>query len=340
MRRVLTICAVLAAGIPLLGYVFCVMSGCDGGDRARSGSDSEGSGRPVIVASIYPLADLTRQIVGDDVEVICMLDPGESPHHYEPTARQMNKLTRAKLVVRVGLNLDGWVVDAVEATGRNDLSIFTVGQALKLGEDRDEHDEHAHGHEDEHAHDHNHSHAHDHGGVDPHVWLDPVLMRQAVEHLGERLEEVLPERAQRFRAGMAQLADELRTLDQDYQDQLKPYQGRMIVAHHGAFNRLAERYGLEIADTLVSVESAGGETLGALRQAMETIRSRDLKVVFTEPQFPPDAAEMLRRETGVAVLTLDPLGGPTSEGRRTYQELMRYNLRVLVKGLSLNGNEH
>ncbi len=328
MRKLLVILAVLAATVPLAGYFgFIYRSGAgsvDDGDSPEARADPQ-----VFVATIHPLADLTRQLVGDAARVTAMLSPGDSPHHFEPTARQMSRLSQARLIVCVGLGLDGWVTDAARAAGRGDLPVFKAGDALGL----EGHAGHCAHHD--HGHHHHHGHHHDHGQVDPHIWLDPVLMKTVVQQLAAQLGELAPEHAATIDRNLVALVGELEQLDRHLTEQLQPHRGRKIVTYHSAFNRFAERYGLEVADTLMPIEAAGGDSMAALSESMDTIRAHDLKVIFTEPQFPDDAARMLQRETGVKVMMLDPLGDPASADRATYQQLMRYNLDVIIRGLSL-----
>jgi ABC-type Zn uptake system ZnuABC Zn-binding protein ZnuA len=159
-------------------------------------------------------------------------------------------------------------------------------------------------------------------------------MREAVVKLGEQLSTLIPAAAEDISQNAQHLADELAALDAEYRQRLEPFKGRSIVTYHNAFDRLAERYGLKVAVTLTPIDSPGAMTPQRMEQAIEAIGKYKLRVLFAEPQFPDDAANAVRAETGVAVMTLDPIGDANDPQRDTYQKLMRYNLDTLIKGLS------
>ena len=111
---------------------------------------------------------------------------------------------------------------------------------------------------------------------------------------------------------------------------------KQIVTFHRAFDRLADRYGLEVAATLMPAETAGGVTSRQYDLVVAAIREHGLKAIFVEPQFSPDAAERISHDTGTKVLVLDPLGDPHIPERAGYLPMMRYNLKTLAEGLASN----
>lgn len=286
---------------------------------ARDDAADTATSRPTIVATIYPLADLVTQLVGDATDVLCLLPPGQSPHAFELSPRQMAQVGHADVILAVGLGLDHWI-DRAAATANNSATHrFTLADALQLAHDHHDHD---------HAHDHDCS-----VGTDPHLWLDPVLMQQALPAMTESLIAVLPDHAEAIRQRAGELEAELIGLDAEFADALEPFAGRSIVTFHSAFNRLAERYGLQVATTLSPIESIGTVSPAALDAAIKAVQTHQLKVIFAEPQFSPDAAKMLADRTGVQVLILDPIGDPNSTDRNGYFPMMRYNLSTLLEGL-------
>lgn len=283
------------------------MQGCS----SDTGGSADGTG---VVVSIYPLAELVEAMGIDGGQVGCLLPPGVSPHTFEPSAADLQTIRKAKYVVAIGLGLDDWAISAAKSAGRGE-HVVQAGALLGLTETdgpeaRASHDEHDH---------------HDHGMIDPHVWLDPVLAQAMVMKLAGTIRG----------AEAGEVVAELESLDKEYREALGPYAGRAIVTYHSAFDRVAERYGLKVAATLEPPGAAGALSREALREAMAAIESNGLKVIFCEPQFPPTAVDMLVKQTGVKVLTLDPLGDPNVPGRAGYFAMMRYNLRTLVEGLNI-----
>jgi zinc transport system substrate-binding protein len=133
------------------------------------------------------------------------------------------------------------------------------------------------------------------------------------------------------------LAD-LGQVDREYAEQLAGVPQKDLITFHNAFDLIAARYHLNILVRLTDIEiSPGGEvTPDKIREALEAIKKYKLKVLYAETEFPDQVIRRLREETGgtVDVLLLDPQGNPDVEGYRTYQQMMRSNLKTIVKGQS------
>ena len=142
--------------LALLWATGLLLAGCDH-------ADSPG-GKPVIVATIYPLADLTRQIVGDAAEVVTLIPPGTNPHGYEPTANVAEQMSRAKALVMVGMNFDEWARDAMKTHAAAGSAVVVMSDELGLTQPRDP----AAGPAPKHHHDHDD----DHEANNPHLWVD------------------------------------------------------------------------------------------------------------------------------------------------------------------------
>src|SRR5512136_880557 len=103
----------------------------------------ESSDRLTVVATIYPLADFVKNVAGDVVQVVTLLRPGDSPHTYEPSSRDMKAVTRATLLVVNGAGLDFWVEKLKSAASDNmvvvDTSVILAQEGLLLS--GDEHDD-------------------------------------------------------------------------------------------------------------------------------------------------------------------------------------------------------
>ena len=175
-----------------------------------------------------------------------------------------------------------------------------------------------------------------HNGPNNHLWLDPVLAQQFVAALVEPLVQKFPARQNKIRAAAARLTADLQRLDREYRDGLAKVPNRELITFHNAFDRIADRYHLEIVARLTDIEvSPGGEvTPDHFLAAIEAIRNYHLHVIYGEPEFSAETLAVIRRETGVEVLQLDPLGGPQQPGYKTYQEMMRSNLAILIQGQS------
>ena len=265
-----------------------------------------------VVTSIHPYAALIQEIAGQDATVVQLLPSGASPHTFDPTPQDVIKLTSADLVVFNGV-LDGWLTDLVAASGTDApvLEVMTELDFKPVAGD-DETSEKAL------------------EGVNPHIWLDPVLMQQAAPLIAEQLAQVDPEHAADYRANGAKLTEELGALRTELQGTLEPLKGAAFVPFHDAWPYFARRFGL---DLVVEIEPAPGRepSPAYIADALSLIEGSGAKAIFSEPELPARPAEVVAENAGLPLYILDPLGG--SKETQSYAEMMRYNARTLVTAL-------
>lgn len=343
-----------------------MLSGCDRQPPRGSGA---GAKQPVIVASIEPLASLSRHLVEDWAEVHTVIPPGTSEHTFDLTAEAMKHLAEADVVVLVGMGLDDWIVERTRGSLKPEVKILRFTEMIKYpsgaaggagaGEESAADAPHAHaGHDHDHDHDRPASrdpldadtsdvkaqeraiwrtHAHSCDGPNVHVWLDPVMTAEFVRQLGRELEPYFPDRLPSLRGRTTLTFSNCMLLDREFAMSLINLKRKELVTFHQAFDLLCQRYGLRPVAHLTHVEfSPGGDvTADHLVQCIEAIRKHQLKVVYTEPQFPDAYAKSLAEQTGVKVLMLDPLGNPDVEGYRDYFEMMRSNARTIFEGQTM-----
>jgi len=304
-------------------FFLTLLIGCGG----QPPETAAGGGQVRIVASIFPLADIAREVGGEDVEVTMLLPPGQSPHGYEPQPRQAEQLARAHLLLIVGGGLDLWAERSAQASGNRRLRTLAMAKIVGHHGSQATHDHHSGDHEHTAHHGHAHSHAHD----DPHLWLDPVLMRQYVRALAKTLAELDASRAADFaRRGQA-YEEKLQALDEEYRATLATVKRREFVSFHSAFAHLAARYGLKQAAVFDPDVAEFGPK--RLEEVATFMKQHGIRTVFAEPQFPVEQLQSLARQAGARVARLDPLGNPAVSGYNSYLNLMRSNLQLLAESL-------
>ena len=286
------------------------MTGC-------SKNEPEGDGLKVA-ADILPLADFCRNVGGDLVEVEMIIPAGASPHTYEITSEQMKLLSEADVLVTNGLGLTPWaegLFDKVDNPGMVDLEAAEAVPQPELIEIVESGEE---------------GRQHEQGVYDPHVWLDPQLAVYQVEAIRDAFIEADPENREIYRDNAERYIEELEGLDGDITDEVSTFTETKFVSFHPAWAYFAQRYGLEqigVVEELPGKEPSAGE----IAELVDLINEEGVKVIFTEPQFNPKAAETIAAETGADVVLedLDPVGDPDNPDKDTYLAIMRYNLEVM-----------
>jgi len=246
-----------------------------------------------VVVSILPQAEFVERIGGDKVEVTVMVPPGASPHTYEPTPSQMVSLSNAKLYAKVGSGIDFEIVwmDKLIATNP-DILVVDCSQGITLQEMTvtHEHDGEAEEHEE--------------GEMDPHIWTAPRNAIEMVRNITAGLIQIDPSNQTYYEQNRDAFTEELEQLDRDIQQGLSGVTNRSFMVFHPAFGYFASAYNL----TMLAIEEEGKEpTAVGLQHLIEEAKEHNIKIIFAEPQFNPQSAEVIANEIEGEVILIDPL---------------------------------
>ena len=247
------------------------------------------TGKPSVFVSIQPQAGLAKAIAGNLVEVHTLVGEGQSPHAYEPTARQLAKLDNADILFTIGVPFEKHLLKKILPL-YPDLSIIPTHEGLNLIPMSHEH----HGEQCEH----------DHGEMDPHVWLSPSNAIAIAKKMTEVLEKTDPVHTTIYRDNFKALAIKLEKLNGAIRDSLAPYKGSRFYVFHPSFGYFANTYGLEQIPIELDGKTPSPRQLVAL---IEQAQKDGVKVVFVQKQFSADSATAIANAIGGSVIQLDPL---------------------------------
>jgi zinc transport system substrate-binding protein len=329
--------------------------------------DETTSAKPKIAVSIFPIYDIARRVAGDRADVVLILPPGRSEHGYEPTPREMTQVSGSRVGFVVGLEMDPWAERIIRSAAGDDVRVVELGPALDPrrpaeqevgvdvvehahehageehehegeeheGEEHEEHEHEEHEHE-EHGETEEEEHHHHHGAFDPHFWLDPVRMQQAVDVLVTELSRLDDAGAGGYRERGEQVKRELAELHAEIRTRAGRWQRRTIVTFHGSFGYFADRYDLHIA-AVIEPFPGREPTPRYMQEVISAIRASRAAALFSEPQLDPRPARVIAEQAGVRLFSLDPVGG-TGEAT-SYEALMRQNVEALDGALLAPANE-
>lgn len=278
-----------------------------------------GSGKSVVVASVYPLAYFAGQIGGDAVEVRLLVPAGAEPHDWEPAPRDVAAIAGARLLVYNGVGLEPWIDRLAPALPAGAPPLIEATAGLRLlsvkvpaGGDADHGD-----------------------GIDPHVWLDPELAKAQVEIIRSALTAAVPAEVAGFRQRADGLTQRLDALNRPFAQGLAQCRIRAFVTAHQAFSYPAKRYDLEqIAIAGLSPDATPSPA--RLAELTRLVRDRGVRTVFFEELANPAVAQTLARETRAQTEVLDPLEGLADAAAKAgldYFGVMDRNLDALRKAM-------
>lgn len=164
----------------------------------------------------------------------------------------------------------------------------------------DKHDEHEK--EDEHRH-------HDYGWVDPHVWLDPNKAIEHIELITEKLQSIDPSNSDIYEANKNSYIEEIKKLSDDIKNKFSTAQKKPFFVFHNAYGHFLEAYGITEYQAGVLQEFEGDNpSVKELTELLVEAKKKNVRILFTEPQFSPKIVETLQQEWEFEVREINPIG--------------------------------
>ncbi|GLB26804.1 manganese transporter [Lacrimispora xylanolytica] len=299
---------------------FCLMTvmmitGCQKAEQKKT-SDTLN-----IVATTTMLADLSRVIGGEHVNVDGLMGPGIDPHLYQASAGDVTLMQNADVVVYNGLHLEGKMGEIFQSLTDRGSTVICIEDGLPK-------DQLLSWEDDSSVH-------------DPHIWFQVSLWKSAAKTVADRLSEADPSHAQAYKKNLEAYTLELEKLDIYIRDRINeiPKDQRVLITAHDAFQYFGKAYGLEVRGLQgISTDAEAGTA--DVSTLADFITKRKIKAVFVESSVPPKTIEALQAAVkskgfDVAIggeLYSDSLGGKNS-GAETYLLTVKANVDTIVGAL-------
>ncbi|HEY81823.1 MAG TPA: zinc ABC transporter solute-binding protein [Dehalococcoidia bacterium] len=245
------------------------------------GGKEETGGKIEVVVTIPPQAEFVERVGGERVMVTVMVPPGANLHTYEPTPSQMTALAGAEMYAKVGSGIEfelAWM-DRLLAVNQ-DMLVVDCAWGVEIEEVAGKRT------------------------LDPHIWMSPRNAKIMVQNIYDGLVQVDPDGKEYYRQNLERYLRELSQLDQEIRDKLSGVTNRRFMVYHPAFGYFAREYNL----VMLPIEAEGKEpTAAGLARLIEQAKENGIKVIFAEPQFNPQSAEVIAEAIDGRVVLIDPL---------------------------------
>jgi zinc transport system substrate-binding protein len=268
-----------------------------------------------VAASFYPVAFAAQRVGGSRVDVANLTPIGAEPHDLELNSEQLDRLLEARVAFVLG---NGFQPAVEKAADRRDgptvdlLPKLVDARGKKIAKEGKT------------------------GGIDPHVWLDPILMSQLVGEVERGLTAADPKGAATYEKNTQALQDQLSALDARYRERLTGCSRDLLVTSHEAFGYLANRYRLR-QEGVAGLSPDAEPDPARLGELAALARDQGVTTVFTEETVSPRIAQTLARDAGgLRTEVLSPLESLTKRERgdkADYFTLMDANLGKIATGL-------
>jgi zinc transport system substrate-binding protein len=259
--------------------VFILMaSGCRPGTIGNAG----------VTVTIEPVKYFIDRLTSENIQVNVMVPMGSSPATYSPTTAQFAELSSSGLYVQVGhLGFESTWMDRMkelnpemEVLDLSDGVDLVRGDNSKIG---------------------NHVH---HGGIEPHIWMSPKIVKSFLPRLKNQLEKSFPDQKAIIQRNFKGLMDDVESLDHAFSDLPEDKANRKFMIFHPALTYLARDYGFG----QISIEYEGKEpSPGKLRELIDRANNEKINIIFIQAEFDKRNAQMVRQATGARLITINPL---------------------------------
>lgn len=225
-------------------------------------------------ASFYPIYDFVKKIGMEKVNVSTVVPPGIEPHDFEPTAKQVVELQNADLIFINGAGFEEWL----DRIGNDNIVELSKGLSIENAD----------------------------SVPDPHIWLDPVLVKNLSTAILDALITRDPQNADYYRNNNIEFNTKLDKLNSDIKNNLTDCRLNDFIAFHDAFGYFANRYGL-IQHSIEGLAPEAGVNPQSVSDAINLSRQLNISVIFGEENIDPRLSETIANEIGGRVLLLNPI---------------------------------
>lgn len=278
-----------------------------------------------VMTSFSILGDITRQIGGNQVEVAEIVKPNQDMHIYRITPQDAKRLKNSQLILLNGKGFES--NEFVKAAKAANVPVVLASDNIQSIQHDDDDDEHHHEHEHDHKQEDKHAHHH-HGGDDPHVWQDPVLMKQYTQNIADALIQIDPANKDYYSGNLKKYQQKLDDLDALAKKSFAaiPVEKRKVLTSHDSFAYFGARYQIKfLAPQGVSEESE--PSAKQMAEIIRTVKRENIRAVFVENISNPKLLNRLTKEAGVAVT--GKLYSDALPENGDYVDMMKHNIETL-----------
>jgi zinc/manganese transport system substrate-binding protein len=284
---------------------------------AQTAPDSGVADLPVIAVTYSVIGNIVSQLVGDNATVNVVIPDGQDPHDFQPSAKDIETINNAALVVSNGLEFEEGLEEVLENIADSGGNIFMVGDHITVRKIED----------DDRGDDHQDDDKHVEG--DPHLWLSPATMLEMLPALTTALSQAV---GADLSAEATALTTKLQDLDGQVESIINSLGECNLVSGHDEMGYFADRYGCNVIGAIIpSFTTTSEATAGELAELKRLVEQYKVRAIFTGLGTSPDTANQLAKELGIKAVTLST---HYLDGVANYQEFILNLTNQIAKALS------
>ncbi|NQU84743.1 MAG: zinc ABC transporter substrate-binding protein [Mariniphaga sp.] len=273
------------------------------GSEKKSNADKE---KPVVTVSILPQKTFIEKIAGNDFKVNVLIPPGASPAAYTLLPSQLIDIANSVAWFRIGyIGFEySWKEKISQVNTKMEVYDLSEGLDLVAGK-KEIHGDHVHLR-----------------GVDPHIWMSPMMVKEMAKKIRNILSEINPEGADKYMNGYNNFIKEIDELQVDLKSMFQGMDGKTIIVFHPSLTYFAREYGLN----QVSLESGGKEpTPQHIKEVVDLAIEQNLRIIYIQSEFDREHARIFAEEINGEIIQVSPLNPNWSENLLEMASIMKDN---------------
>ena len=301
----------------LLLLAFVGLAACS----SQKSSTETGSLKLNVVATNSIIADITKNIAGDKINLHSIVPVGQDPHEYEPLPEDVKKTSQADLIFYNGINLEtggnAWFTKLVEnAKKKENKDYYAVSEGVDVIYLEGQNEK---------------------GKEDPHAWLNLENGIIYAKNIAKRLSEKDPANKETYEKNLKAYVEKLSALDKEAKEKFNniPEEKKMIVTSEGCFKYFSKAYNVPSAYIWeINTEEEG--TPDQIKSLVEKLRKTKVPSLFVESSVDDRPMKTVSKDTNIPIyakIFTDSVAEKGEEGD-SYYSMMKYNLEKIAEGLS------
>ena len=280
-----------------------------------------------VVTTIKPLHSLISNVMDGIGEPSLIIEGSTSPHSFVLKPSHAKLIEQADIIFWIGEDIETFMEKPLESIAKNAKKVSFMElssiEKLKFREENifehEDHDDHGHGEKKDHD-DHGDGHeGHHHGEFDAHIWLDPANAKEMLHEIAHELADLDPANADKYESNADNTIKSIDDMISNVNSSIN--KDAKFIVFHDAYQYFEKRFGVATAGALtLNTDVLPGAK--QISEIQEVIAERDIKCIFSEPQFNPKIIETIAQDTGIKTGVLDPLGSIFDAGKSQYFTLI------------------
>ena len=289
------------------------------------------SDKPTIFTTIYPEYDFVKSIVKDKMKVVRLIEPGVEIHTYEPSSKDMIKISESDAFIYTGDAMEPWAKNIIEAIDEYNVKIIDTSKNIDMIDidefmedysllDEENHEEHENNNHDE---------------LDGHIWMNPKNAIIMIDTILEEIIEIDPKNKDFYTENALKYKNEILKLDEEIEKSLKENDINVLVfGGEFSYSYFCQRYNLGVISCYTACGEHQEPSISRIKQVIDYIKENNIKNIYYEELSEGQISQMISEETDANSKVFNTLHNVTQEEIRenkNYITIMRDNLNKIIK---------